>query len=140
MNPYRLVLTALLSVSLLACGGETATETISEPDAPAFQAEAEKQYDLRGVIVDRDPMANTLKIDHEEIGDWMGAMTMSFPVRGADVQSLPEEGETVTATVHVDGTDFWLTDVTIATPAPVDPETPTETDITDPAIEPEVQE
>jgi hypothetical protein len=48
----------------------------------------------------------------------MKAMTMTFPVRGADVQSLPEDGSAITATVHVDRTEFWVTDVSAADPAP----------------------
>lgn len=118
MKTTMIVLAALLCMTLLGCGAETESEPAAEQSEVTTEttAETEDRYELRGVIVERDPMANTLKVDHEAIGDWMGAMTMSFPVREADVQSLPADGETVTGTVHVDGTDFWLTDVVVATP------------------------
>lgn len=114
MKSYPLVLILILCASLIGCGSEPAAESAGEPADVVTETESATRYELRGVIVERDPMANTLKIDHEAIGDWMGAMTMSFPVRGTDVQALPEVGETITATVHVDGTEFWLTDIAAA--------------------------
>ena len=97
----------------LMLGCAESPEPAEEIDTTAEAPAAEETHDLRGVVVERDPMANTLKVAHEAIGDWMGAMTMSFPVRGEDVQNLPENGEQITATVHVDGTEYWLTDVEV---------------------------
>lgn len=134
------ILVTLLCISLFGCEAEPAPETTAERTDVTTPSESEERYDLRGVIVDRDPMANTLKIDHEAIGDWMGAMTMSFPVRGADVQALPEDGETIRATVHVDGTEFWVTDVVTAAPAPVGSDTAVEGQPIDPETEPDLPE
>ncbi len=125
MKSYPLVLIILLlSLNILGCNTEPVAGTADDNTDVVTETESATQYELRGVIVERDPMANTLKIKHEAIGDWMGAMTMSFPVRGADVQSLPEVGDPVTATVNVDGTEFWLTDVAAA--AQADETAPTE--------------
>lgn len=104
-NRHLIPMIALCVISLGCAGEPESSEQASGP---------ERTYELRGQIVDRDPMANTVKVDHEAIGDWMGAMTMTFPVRGEDVQNLPDNGVAVTGTVHVAGTDYWLSDVTIA--------------------------
>lgn len=108
-----------LGLTLAGCGGEDPSshashETAAETSAAADSVTTET-HAVRGVIVDRDPVANTLKLDHEAIGDWMGAMTMSFPVRGADVGSLPVNGTTITGTIHVAGSEFWLSDVAAET-------------------------
>lgn len=108
----------MLTIGLLGCTGEPASEP-PEQVPQATQGE-EDRYELRGVIVDRDPMANTVKVDHEAIGDWMGAMTMTFPVRGTDVTALPEKGQPITATVHVAGTEFWISDIQTAEETPAD--------------------
>ena len=118
-----IVLATLLCTTFLGCGAETESGPAVEQSEVTTEtaADTEQRYELRGVIVERDPMANTVKVDHEAIGDWMGAMTMTFPVREADVQSLPADGETVTGTVHVDGTEFWLTDIVVAAAATESP-------------------
>lgn len=134
------ILCILLCLGLFGCEAEPASETTAEQTDITTPSESEQRYDLRGVIVDRDPMANTLKIDHEAIGDWMGAMTMSFPVRGADVQTLPENDETIRATVHVDGSEFWLSDVVAASPTPVGSDTAVEGQVINPETEPELPE
>lgn len=140
MKEVSIILTAAFSIALLGCGAEPASETVDQADrsgAVVEDAASETRYELHGVVVDRDPMANTIKIDHEAIGDWMGAMTMSFPVREADVQSLPGVGSAVTATVHVDGTDYWLTDVVAVTPASTDTDPPAADGTTDTGTDPQ---
>jgi len=41
-----------------------------------------KTYQLEGTIMSRDEAAKTLTIKHGVIGDWMDAMTMTFPGPG----------------------------------------------------------
>lgn len=137
MKNCLIVLAAFFCITLAGCGGEPPAEPVVEQTDVTTDtaAESEATYELRGVIVARDPMANTVKIDHEAIGDWMGAMTMSFPVRGADVQSLPADGTAVTGTVHVDGTDFWVTDVAPSTPATPESDSAIEDPSTDTATD-----
>jgi hypothetical protein len=38
-------------------------------------------------------------------------MSMAFEVRGGEPGSLPPEGSTIRATLHVEDGRFWLTDV-----------------------------
>jgi Cu/Ag efflux protein CusF len=118
-----LALALLAAAMILGCAEEpVTTDTVEVTTAE----EAARTYQVNGVIVSKDPAASTVTLDHEAIGDWMGAMTMKFPVRGDDVQALPAEGTRVTGTVHVEGTDFWVTGIEPAeddAPLVEDPET-----------------
>ena len=95
-----IVLVAALAAN---CGGETESKPLSEPGERLFQ--------LTGKIVSRDGGDNTLRIDHQEIPDFMSAMTMDFTVRGADVGNLPADGTQVVAKLHVTDRGYWLTEV-----------------------------
>ena len=85
-----------------ACGEEK-PKPLSEP--------GEKLYDIRGVVLSRNPADNSLRLDHEAIAGFMAAMTMDFSVRGADVKSLPADGKRIEAKLHVTDRAFWITDV-----------------------------
>lgn len=72
---------------------------------------AEKTGHLAGTIVRRDASTNRLTVSHGDVSGVMGAMTMPYEVRGQKVTSLPNDGATITATLHeADGT-YWLTGV-----------------------------
>lgn len=89
----------------------------SKPVAVDDSKEEIKQYHLHGEIKRLDPQGHIAAIQHEKIGDWMEAMTMEFPVKNqADYDKL-QIGETIDATVYVQGLRFWVADVTPA-PAP----------------------
>lgn len=103
----------LLSGVILAagCAKESATEKATEGGESAAETIAAKTYQLEGTIMSRDEAAKTLTIKHGAIGDWMDAMTMTFPVRG-DFASLPVDGSNIKASVHVaESGDYWITDV-----------------------------
>jgi hypothetical protein len=93
----------LLLLALLAAGCREEPKPVSEP--------GEKLYPLTGVILSRNESYNSLRIQHETIPGYMVAMTMEFPVRGADVESLPPDRSRITATLHVVQSSFWITDV-----------------------------
>src|SRR5437868_2708530 len=80
----------------------------------ALAAPAEKSGALHGTIVGRDSKTNELTVAHEEVKDIMGAMTMSYAVRGAKVSALPKDGSRITATLHEVNGKYWLTDIKAA--------------------------
>ncbi len=82
--------------------------------AKPLSVAGEKLYVLKGKIVTRDASDNTVRVDHEAIPGFMEAMTMDYPVRGADVASLPADKTPVTAKLHVIETTYWITDVKLA--------------------------
>lgn len=114
MRPIALL--AAVLVTLTACSkSEPVAETIpprSETSAVTPKEEQLKKYNLRGEVIRVDPHGQIATIKHQPIGDWMGAMTMDFPVKSdADFAKLAP-GKPVEATVNVkDGIEYWVSDV-----------------------------
>ena len=80
---------------LACCGG-------AKPATPP------KEYKLTGEVVRLDPQVRIATIKHEKIEGWMEAMTMEFPVREAKEFEKLAVGKKITATVYVNGDEFWI--------------------------------
>jgi hypothetical protein len=93
----------LIAALLLASCGEEKPKPLSEP--------GEKLYVMQGKILSRDARANSLNVDHRAIPGFMEAMAMEYPVRGAQVATLPPDNAEVVAKLHVTERSYWLTDV-----------------------------
>jgi Cu/Ag efflux protein CusF len=75
---------------------------------------AVKQYPMHGEVMALDAQDRTATIKHGKIGDWMGAMTMEYPVKNpADWQKLAV-GEHINATVFVSGDSYYVGNVEVA--------------------------
>jgi Cu/Ag efflux protein CusF len=84
--------------ALCACG---------EKQAPA------KRYPMQGEVKAIDASAKTASIAAGQIGDWMAAMTMEYPVKPeAEFQKL-HVGDKIEATVVVQDLSFYVTDVKV---------------------------
>ena len=70
-----------------------------------------KTYPMTATIVSRDARGNTVNLDNKEIPGVMESMKMDYALRGANVDSLPPNGTPVTATLHEQDGQFWVTDV-----------------------------
>jgi protein SCO1 len=98
---------ALALLLTLACG-KAKIDNASKP----LSVRGEKVYVMHGKIVGRDTKENALTLDHQAIPDYMEAMTMDYTVRGAKVESLPTNGTSVDARLHVtEEKGIWITDV-----------------------------
>jgi Cu/Ag efflux protein CusF len=96
-------LTLFLLVALVGCAGEG-----GKP------ADAARRYVLRGEVVAVDVEGYALRVAHEEIPGYMGAMTMRFPVLDAEVLSGIHEGDRIEATLVVSPDNrYWLEDVKV---------------------------
>ncbi|MCU1230295.1 MAG: hypothetical protein JWO97_3179 [Acidobacteria bacterium] len=93
----------LLAALFVAACGETKPKPLSEP--------GEKLYVMQGKILSRDARANSLNVDHRAIPGFMEAMAMEYPVRGAQVETLPPDSAEIVAKLHVTERSYWLTDV-----------------------------
>jgi Cu/Ag efflux protein CusF len=80
-----------------------------------------KTYPLHGEIKKLDTQGKIATIQHERIGDWMGAMTMDFPVKNAQEFSSLKEGEKINGTVFVQGLEFWVGEIKEDTAPPAAP-------------------
>lgn len=106
MKTFPLIITAvaLMIVSaFVGCGRSSANQ---------------KTYDLKGKVVAVEPDKHLVTIAHEEVPEFMPAMTMPFTVRSeADLKILAPEDE-VNATLVVDGSQSWLENLVIRKHSP----------------------
>jgi protein SCO1/2 len=75
--------------------------------------EAKQRYQLHGKILRLRPENRIAVIEHEKIEGWMEAMTMEFPVPSLAEYSRLKEGMLIRATVNVNESYFWLTEIVI---------------------------
>jgi len=94
------VFSFLASVSLSGC----------DPQRSA----SEKRYDLEGKVVAVEKDKKLVTVAHEDIKNFMPAMTMPFTVPAAWVFEVPlVPGDHITATLVSDGPKMWLEDLVI---------------------------
>ena len=107
LKACRSLLCALVALSLLASGCRRETA------APA--AGAEKRYPVRGAVVQVDFPDGRVVLDHEEIPDFMDAMTMPFAVRDRALLNGLDAGDVVSATLVVNERDnrSWLEELRV---------------------------
>ena len=78
--------------------------------------EAKQRYKLHGEVLRLRPENRIAVIKHEKIEGWMEAMTMEFPVPSLAEYSKLTAGVVVRATVNVNESYFWLTDIVVDKP------------------------
>ncbi len=78
-----------------------------------MRSATEKHYELKGKIVAVDKTQRVITIAHEEIKDYMPAMTMPFTVKDDWVFEICAPGNSISADYVVDGAQSWLEEVVI---------------------------
>ena len=72
-----------------------------------------KRYDLKGKVLAVEPEKHLVTVAHEDIKDYMPAMTMAYTVPSeSDLQIIAPDDE-ITATLVIDGKHSWLEDLII---------------------------
>ncbi|MST94470.1 MAG: redoxin domain-containing protein [Pedosphaera sp.] len=105
---------ALLAVALLACEKKTAAPTVL-----SVSVKPEPQtYQVRGVIQEIKPGGKIAVIKHEEIPDYMPAMTMPLDVKDAKELAGLKPGDAVTFRMIVTHDDGWIDQVQKVAGAP----------------------
>jgi Cu/Ag efflux protein CusF len=100
----------MLLLILAGCTGK-APEKASEK---AAEKNPVKRYPMQGEIKALDASAHTATIAAGPIGDWMGPMTMEYPVKpDAEFQKL-HVGDRIEATVIVGDPAYYVTEIKIA--------------------------
>lgn len=92
-------------------------------EKPAAAAVAQT-YELKGVVRAVDAARSEATVAHEDIPNFMSAMTMVFPIKDdAQVVAMLRPGDRIEATLHVEGRNYWLEKIVTKgfepTPAPV---------------------
>lgn len=72
-----------------------------------------KRYEFKGTIVSIDKANQSATISHEEVKDFMDAMTMSFKLKDAWPLDVMKPGDQVQATLVVTDDSAWLEDVVV---------------------------
>lgn len=70
-------------------------------------------FPLRGEVVEVDTAKNRVMVAHEEIPDYMAAMTMPFKVKNPTLLKDLSVGDTIQATLAVSRTESWLETITV---------------------------
>lgn len=99
--PLLLVVIFLLLIALIALSG-CRRDTSNA-----------RRYELKGKVLTVEKDKHRVTVSHEEIKDFMDAMTMPFTVRDDWVFDQADPGDQITATLVVDETESWLENVVI---------------------------
>jgi protein SCO1/2 len=78
-----------------------------------------REFQLHGQILAVRPQERQVVIRHEEIPDFMAAMTMPFPVQDAALLDGKSPGDLITATLVVGETSYSLSSLTTTGHAPI---------------------
>ncbi|MGH7817134.1 MAG: copper-binding protein [Candidatus Binatia bacterium] len=82
------------------------------PERTAPVAET-RRYKLRGKIVSLSRERQEVTVEHEAIEGYMGAMTMPFPLKDARLLEKLKAGDSIQATLVIDGKGWRLEQVTV---------------------------
>jgi Cu/Ag efflux protein CusF len=107
-----------LAILLLTILALTACSRTPSPQASGASQEPLKQYPMRGVVLLLEPEGHLAKIKSDKIEGWMEAMTMDFPVKDPAEFAKLHAGETIQATVFVQGLEYWVGNVRSGDAAP----------------------
>jgi protein SCO1/2 len=113
----RLVLLwILLALFVASCG--KAPEATSASSAPVAQSTNQRTFQVKGIVKSIMPAQKEIEIKHEEIPDYMPAMTMPFDVRDTNELTGIQPGQTVSFRLIVTDTDGWIDHIKPLGPAP----------------------
>jgi len=83
--------------------------------APRTEQPALRRYELKGRVVSLDFDSKRVTVAHEDIKDYMDAMTMSFAVKDESLLRQLKPGERMQATLVYDSSTnlSWLEDIKV---------------------------
>ena len=88
---------------------QAAAPTNASPSATSAAADSERQeFQVRGVVKEIEPADSRIVITHEEIPNYMPAMTMPFHVKDTNELAEITSGDQVTFTMIVTEDDGWI--------------------------------
>jgi Cu/Ag efflux protein CusF len=103
-NLLPLLAATALSVGMLSCRQEGS----SVPPRSAVAKTNLQTYQVKGVIKELVPERKKVKIAHEDIPNYMEAMTMMLDVRDANELTGLQVGDTVSFRMLVTDDDGWI--------------------------------
>ncbi len=74
----------------------------------------QKRYDLRGKVVAVDKSEGMVTLAHQAIPGYMAAMTMAYPLKDKWAFDILKPGQSVSATLVIEGDHSWLEGIVVA--------------------------
>ena len=99
----RRFISAIFGLGLILAGAACR----SQPPIPA------QRFEVRGKVVAVNKDESTVTVAHEEIKDYMAAMTMSYPLKDKWAFNVLKPGQAIHATLVVDNDHAWLEGIVI---------------------------
>ena len=96
-----------LSLFLASCGQQSTPPGV-EQSTDIDTKETTRLFQVRGVVKEIPETGTRIRIQHEEIPEYMPAMTMPFNVESREAVSHIKEGDTVSFTLHVTESRSWI--------------------------------
>jgi len=118
MFRWLCILAASMPLFLVSCTQERETSAPAAPASTTSQTSTQV-FQVKGVVIELDPDGKNVKIKHEEISGYMGAMTMLFEARPTNELSGLAAGDTVSFRMSVTDTDGWIDQIKKLSVAPV---------------------
>jgi protein SCO1/2 len=107
----------MVAVAAVGCDRTSSSNTAERKSAPDFVARpGALRFSIAGRVVSTDTATQHITIAHDEIPNFMKAMTMPFAVKEAWVTTAVKRGSVVTGTLIVDGARTWIEQVVVADP------------------------
>ncbi len=111
-------------LALLGTAGCRREVSLESPLVREAGASAVTNYDAIGVVVRLEPDGRTLVVRHEEITNYMGAMTMPFKVRQTNLLAAAQPGCRIAFRLAVTGGDGWIESLRVLETNPAPPQRP----------------
>lgn len=119
MNTHHLFPTLLAALALVLTGCGEPPSTVPKPTAQAISnsAPATRTFAVKGVVKELHPGKLTAKIKHEEIPDYMPAMTMNLATRDAQELAGLAPDDEIVFRLNVTAEEHWIDQVRKVAPA-----------------------
>ena len=104
----RAILISALAAALLATGCDKPSDSESRARATTTQHTNQRIFQVKGVVIEVKPLEKSVTIKHEEVTDYMPAMTMPFDVRDTNELTGLESGDPVSFRLLVTDTEGWI--------------------------------
>jgi protein SCO1/2 len=99
----------LITICALALVGGLAAITLAwHHQSPGGAAHAVRSYQVHGRVRDISPAEHTIRIAHDEIPNYMPAMTMSLPIKESTLLQNLRNGDDVRFELSVTEDDSWI--------------------------------
>jgi protein SCO1/2 len=114
----RTIIITFTALTLAVVVSAVAIHRQATSNKPVAQQTSEQTFDVKGRIVSIEPGGKTVHIAHEEIPDFMPAMTMPFTIQHPEHVADLSPGDTVNFKLVVTKDDSWVSaidkDATVA--------------------------